>query len=91
MLVPYSWIKDFVDLKVSPEKIEERLSLTTIGVEGVEKKKGDYVFDLEVTYNRGDLLSIIGVARELSALFNTDFKEEKFTQPGKNLETLPIK
>lgn len=34
----------------------------------------DYVFDISVTPNRGDLLSIIGVAREISAILGRKFQ-----------------
>ena len=35
----------------------------------------DYVFDLEVTANRGDCLSYLGVARELAAWYNLPIKQ----------------
>jgi phenylalanyl-tRNA synthetase beta chain len=34
----------------------------------------DFVFDISVTPNRGDLLSIIGVAREISAILGRNFQ-----------------
>ena len=34
----------------------------------IPKKETDYVFDLEITANRADCLSIIGVAREAAAI-----------------------
>lgn len=39
----------------------------------------DWVIDLNVTPNRGDCLSVIGIARELSALFRTNLKRPVFT------------
>ncbi len=38
----------------------------------------DYVYELEITANRPDALSIIGIAREISALFNTPLKKREF-------------
>ena len=35
MLVPYSWLKEFVELDESPEEIAERLTLAGLEVEGV--------------------------------------------------------
>jgi phenylalanyl-tRNA synthetase beta chain len=34
----------------------------------------EVVFDLEITPNRPDCLSVIGIAREIAALYNTDLK-----------------
>ncbi len=34
----------------------------------------DYVFEVEITPNRGDCLSVLGVARELSVALNTNIK-----------------
>jgi phenylalanyl-tRNA synthetase beta chain len=39
----------------------------------------DWVYDINVTPNRGDCLSVIGIARELSALFSKDLKLPDFT------------
>lgn len=38
--------------------------------------KDDVVFELEITPNRPDCLSYIGIARELSAYYNIDLKEK---------------
>ncbi len=35
MLVPYSWLKELIDVKLSPEELAERLTLTGLEVEGV--------------------------------------------------------
>jgi len=40
---------------------------------------GDYVFDISITPNRADCLSVIGVAREIAALYNLPVKEKEFT------------
>ncbi|GMR19217.1 MAG: phenylalanine--tRNA ligase subunit beta [Patescibacteria group bacterium] len=83
MLVPYSWLKDFVSVRKPAEKVAADLSLATIGVEEVRRQGREDVLNLEVTYNRGDLLSIAGVAKELAALYNLEFrgKEKRFTPP----------
>jgi len=39
----------------------------------------DWVFDINVTPNRGDCLSIIGIARELSSLFRSELKLPQFS------------
>ncbi len=52
----------FPDVKLG-ENVEDVL--------GFEK---DYILDVAPTANRGDQMSVIGVARELSAIFNTPLK-----------------
>ena len=51
---------------------------------------GDTVYDLEITPNRPDLLSIIGIAREVSALTGNPVKVwgASFTEEGEPVETL---
>ncbi|PID28971.1 MAG: phenylalanine--tRNA ligase subunit beta [Candidatus Cloacimonadota bacterium] len=44
-------------------------------------EKTDTVYEVEITPNRPDLLGMIGVARDLSALFETDIKTPDLTLP----------
>src|SRR5436190_24327830 len=60
MKVPMSWLKEYVDPPASPADLAKLLVMAGVGVESVE---GD-VLDLEITANREDLLSMLGVARE---------------------------
>jgi phenylalanyl-tRNA synthetase beta chain len=74
MRVPYEWLKEFVEITVTPEEVAERLTMTGLEVEGVESVNGDTVFEVNVTPNRPDCLSMIGIAREVSAIFNIPLK-----------------
>ncbi|HLY10517.1 MAG TPA: phenylalanine--tRNA ligase subunit beta [Planctomycetota bacterium] len=60
MKVPMSWLKEYVDPPALPQDLAKLLVMAGVGVESVE---GD-VLDLEITANRADLLSMLGVARE---------------------------
>src|SRR5439155_3359719 len=60
MKVPLSWLKEYVDAPASPKELSMLLVMAGVGVESIE---GD-VLDLEITANRADLLSMLGVARE---------------------------
>ena len=64
MKVSLSWLKEFVDFKLSQEKLADKLSLFAIGI---KEQTRDYL-ELDLTYNRGDLLSIRGIAREVAAV-----------------------
>jgi len=60
MKVPISWLKEYVDPPASPQELAKLLVMAGVGIESIE---GD-VLDLEITANRADLLSMLGVARE---------------------------
>src|SRR5215472_17429262 len=70
MRVPREWLEAYVDLgDVSTETLVERLETIGLPVDTVEQAGGDPVLDVEVTANRPDCLSIIGMAREAALLF----------------------
>ena len=68
ILVSYNWLKDYVEIKDSPKELARKLSLCGPSVERIIKKNNDYIFDTEITTNRPDVLSMIGFAREVSAI-----------------------
>ncbi len=75
MKVPIEWLKQYVDTSLEADEIG--VKLTEIGhmQDGkIDNKEGITVMDLEVRQNRPDVLSIIGVARELSAIVQTKLK-----------------
>ncbi|RKY31036.1 MAG: phenylalanine--tRNA ligase subunit beta [Candidatus Omnitrophota bacterium] len=74
MKVTYNWLRDFVEIKISPQALAEKLTMAGLEVTSLEKKDGDYVFDIEVTPNRSDCLSVIGIAREVAAVTNKKLK-----------------
>jgi phenylalanyl-tRNA synthetase beta chain len=64
MKVPLSWLGEYVEIGASPAEVARMLLMAGAGIESVE---GD-VLDLEITANRADLLSMLGVAREVAVL-----------------------
>ena len=68
MKVSINWLKEFVDYNLSPAELADKLSLTSVGV----KEQTEDFLELDLTYNRGDLLSLRGVVREIAAV--TDSK-----------------
>jgi phenylalanyl-tRNA synthetase beta chain len=71
MRLVVSWLRDFVDVKASAEEIAETLGLRGFEVASVEVlDAGDAVIDFEVTANRPDCLSVIGLAREVATAYD---------------------
>lgn len=53
---------------------------------------GDKIIDIEITPNRGDCLGMLGVAREVSALFDQDLRRPDATPiPAAGKDTLPVR
>ncbi len=82
MKVSYNWLKEHVTVDISPQELSDRLTMAGLEVAGIEEKDGDCSIDVELTVNRGDCLSIMGMAREVSAILSSDFKPPKI-QPLK--------
>lgn len=74
MKVSYKWLKDYVDIRIDPRKLADLLTMSGSNVAAIEKLGGDHVFDLEITSNRADCLSILGIAREVAALLGKSLK-----------------
>ncbi len=69
MRLVLSWLRQFVDVDASAAEIAGRLALRGFEVAAVENAGADSVIDFEVTANRPDCLSVIGLAREVSTAF----------------------
>jgi len=68
MKVTYNWLKDFVEIKISPKALADKLTMAGLEVTSLEKEAGDFIFEIEVTSNRPDCLSVLGIAREVAAI-----------------------
>ena len=68
ILLPDSWLREFLVTKASPEQIKEYLSLCGPSVERIHRENGEPIYDIEVTSNRPDSMSILGIAREAAAI-----------------------
>ncbi|HWT89062.1 MAG TPA: phenylalanine--tRNA ligase subunit beta, partial [Candidatus Angelobacter sp.] len=74
MKVVYNWLKDFVDVAASAEELASRLALSGTNIGGVENGVQGGVIDAEVTSNRPDCLGLLGIAREIGAIYKTSLK-----------------
>ncbi|MBV9188805.1 MAG: phenylalanine--tRNA ligase subunit beta [Acidobacteria bacterium] len=70
------WLNGYVDLSdLSDDQLGVRLTEIGHAVEATEQHGDDTVFDLEITTNRVDAMSHIGMARELAAALGRSAKE----------------
>ena len=92
MKFTYNWLKDYINLNIPPEKLAEKLTMAGLEVISLENKEGDYVFEVEITSNRPDWLSVLGIAREVAAItnFGLNIKEEKLIRKSKIIGALKI-
>lgn len=78
MKVSTNWLKDFIALSPPLERILDHLTMAGLEVKKIEpvsiQKEKDLVFEVEVTSNRPDWLSHLGVAREIAAVENISLK-----------------
>jgi phenylalanyl-tRNA synthetase beta chain len=78
MKITYDWIKDFLEVRQTPQKLAEKLTMAGLSVESLTPAGKDWVFDIEVTSNRPDCLSVRGLLREIAAVTNAKTKKNKF-------------
>ncbi|OGC59723.1 phenylalanine--tRNA ligase subunit beta [candidate division WWE3 bacterium RIFCSPLOWO2_01_FULL_42_11] len=76
--IPHIWLKDFLETKVAPHEIARDLSLYGPTVESLVEIDKNYVYQIEITPNRTDLMSIEGVARESAAILNREKNQARF-------------
>ena len=68
ILIPDSWLRDFLKTKATPKDIQRCVSLCGPSVERINKVENDFVYDVEITTNRVDAYSVYGFAREAAAI-----------------------
>ncbi len=68
MKITYNWLKDFVDIRIPPAQLADKLTMAGLEVTSLEGRGGDFIFEIEITSNRPDWLSVAGVAREVAAI-----------------------
>lgn len=81
MLVSIDWLKEYVDAGLKPEDLADKITMGGVEVEEVVERGGDVMLNLAPTPNRGDCLSIIGVAKDVAALTGKKIKLPKFAPP----------
>jgi phenylalanyl-tRNA synthetase beta chain len=92
MNISYNWLKDLVEIDLSPRDLADKLTGAGLAVEGIHEQNDDFIFDIDLTSNRSDCLSHLGVSREVQALTGAKAvvnHEEQYSLEGNpNLVTI---
>ena len=95
MKLTLNWLKEFVELKDSPEKLAAALTMAGLEVESLAPARSpdgggdDWLIEIAVTPNRGDCLGVIGLAREIAALRGGRLKPPARKPPAAKSKTPP--
>jgi phenylalanyl-tRNA synthetase beta subunit len=87
MNISYNWLKELIEIELSPQELAEKLTNAGLAVDSVEGFGDDYVLVFDLTSNRSDCLSHLGVAREIKALTGKELKLKNYniTNPETSL------
>ncbi|HEV2913797.1 MAG TPA: phenylalanine--tRNA ligase subunit beta [Pyrinomonadaceae bacterium] len=68
MNISYNWLRELTGTEMSPAELRDRLTMVGLAVDSVSEAGDDFVLDFDITSNRPDCLSHLGVARELATI-----------------------
>lgn len=68
ILIPHKWLLEHLETAATPKEIQDHTSLCGPSVERIYEREGDAVYDIEVTTNRVDSMSVRGIAREVAVI-----------------------
>jgi phenylalanyl-tRNA synthetase beta chain len=68
MDISYNWLRELTQVETGPRELAERLTMAGLAVDAVHEAGDDFVLEFDLTSNRPDCLSHLGIAREVAAL-----------------------
>src|ERR1043166_1622683 len=68
MEISYNWLRELTDVTLTARELAERLTMAGLAVDAVREAGDDFVLEFDLTSNRPDCLSHLGIAREAAAL-----------------------
>lgn len=81
MNISYNWLKELVDIDLSPRDLATKLTMAGLAVDAVEEHGPEHdmdsVLEFDLTSNRPDCLSHLGIAREAAAVSGKALKTPK--------------
>lgn len=76
MNISYNWLKDLIKIDLTPAELAQKLTDVGLAVEGIRPHGNDFVLDIDLTSNRPDCLSHLGVAREIRVISGRELTAE---------------
>jgi phenylalanyl-tRNA synthetase beta chain len=70
MNISYNWLRELTGASLGPREMAEALTRVGLAVEVVHEAADDFILEIDLTSNRPDCLSHLGVAREVAAATN---------------------
>jgi phenylalanyl-tRNA synthetase beta chain len=74
MKISYNWLSEYVAMSLEPKELAERLTMVGLAVDAIEPAGDDRILEFDLTSNRPDCLSHLGVAREAAVVCGTSVK-----------------
>src|ERR1700753_2971221 len=74
MDISYNWLRELADVTIRPRELALRLTMAGLAVDAVHEKGDDFVLEFDLTSNRPDCLSHLGIAREAAALTGVNLR-----------------
>ncbi|MBL7074598.1 phenylalanine--tRNA ligase subunit beta [candidate division KSB1 bacterium] len=90
MRVSFNWLKQYVRFEFAPQDLAHRLTMLGLEVTGVQAVGDDFVFEIDLTPNRPDAMSHLGISREIGALTGQRVKRPEIIPVGMSGETAPL-
>jgi phenylalanyl-tRNA synthetase beta chain len=68
MNISYNWLRELTEISLAPRELAKRLTMVGLAVDAVHEAGDDFVLEFDLTSNRPDCLSHLGIAREVAAI-----------------------
>lgn len=98
MKILVSWLREFVTIDVSVQELADAITAHGFEVSSVDPappriatEEEDGILDLEITTNRPDCLSVIGVAREVSTIYGVPLNTQNQELPNQSQKLKTLK
>ncbi|HEV8484480.1 MAG TPA: phenylalanine--tRNA ligase subunit beta, partial [Blastocatellia bacterium] len=74
MKISYKWLCELAAITLAPRELAEKLTMTGLAVDSVERVGDDHILDFDLTSNRPDALSHLGIVREAALVCEMSLK-----------------
>src|SRR3990167_6010492 len=94
MKISESWLREWVNPPLTRIELSHILTMAGLEVEsiGAESSESNDTIDISITPNRGDCLSVKGIAREIAILTNTSFKHPSISSIQPTIkDSIPVR